>query len=48
MLFDIGRKLLCRAPLPPPLALVATVAELAAVACAVAEALGDDAEEEET
>ena len=46
MLLDIGRKLLCRVTLPPPLAVLATVVELATVACVVAEALTIDKEED--
>lgn len=46
MLFDIGRRLLGNATLPPPLAMVATLAELVVVACTVAEALTGDEDEE--
>jgi hypothetical protein len=47
MLFDLGRKLVGRAILPPPLGAVVTVAEVALVACAVAKELSGDAEEED-
>ena len=46
MLFEIGKKLLCRAPLPPPLAVMATVAELASLAYTVAKVMADDDDDE--
>lgn len=44
MLLEIGKKLLGNATLPPPLATLATVAQLAVVVCTVAEALSNDEE----
>lgn len=47
MLLEFGKRLLCRAPLPPPLALMASVVELASLAYTVAKELQDDEDDDE-
>lgn len=47
MLFEIGKRMLGKGILPPPLAAVVTVAEVALMACAVVKELSGDDEEDE-